>query len=174
VNGSTTRVGKQHRIKYLRTYMGHGDNSEKKQIHQPIHRSSLCSGLCSVLLFVSCALCAHCVLCLLCTCPYPARLQLALPADRPAPAPPQADQPGGAGERESSNLFVYLSICLLARSCLGAARPRCIVAPGVPLERTPPASPPGGVLASRGVTAPAPGRLAPVPSPLTQTPLTQP
>ena len=36
----------------------------------------------------------------------------------------------------------YLSICLLARSCLGAARPRCIVAPGVPLERIPPASPP--------------------------------
>jgi hypothetical protein len=42
-----------------------------------------------------------------------------------------------------ARLFVYLSICLLARSCLGAARPRCIVAPGVPLERTPPASPPG-------------------------------
>jgi hypothetical protein len=37
---------------------------------------------------------------------------------------------------------VYLSICLLARSCLGAARPRCIVAPGAPLERIPPASPP--------------------------------
>jgi hypothetical protein len=30
--------------------------------------------------------------------------------------------------------FVYLSICLLARSCLGAARPRCLVAPGVPLS----------------------------------------
>jgi hypothetical protein len=47
-----------------------------------------------------------------------------------------------------------LSICLLARSWrLGAARPRCIVAPGAPLERTPPGVS-AGVLASRGVTGP--------------------
>jgi hypothetical protein len=46
-----------------------------------------------------------------------------------------------AGTTGEGNLSpgLYLSICLFARSCLGAARPRCIVAPGVPLERTPPA-----------------------------------
>jgi hypothetical protein len=32
------------------------------------------------------------------------------------------------------SIFVCLSICLLARSCLGAARPRCLVAQGVPLS----------------------------------------
>jgi hypothetical protein len=65
------------------------------------------------------------------------------------------------------------SIRLLARSCLGAARPRCILhcSPRSPTR----ADPPGvsaEVLASRGATAP--GRLAPAPSPPTQTPLTHP
>ena len=84
---------------------------------------------------------------------------------------PRFNGPAPAGYPPREPRHVYLSICLLARSCLGAARPRCIVAPGIPLERTPPGVS-AGVLASLGVTAP--GRLAPVPSPLTQTPLVQP
>jgi hypothetical protein len=33
-------------------------------------------------------------------------------------------------------------LIVISSSCIGAARPRCVVAPGAPLERTPPASPP--------------------------------
>jgi hypothetical protein len=43
-------------------------------------------------------------------------------------------------EKKVIKKLVYLSICLLARSCLGAARPRCFVAPGVPLELCSPRS----------------------------------
>jgi hypothetical protein len=47
-------------------------------------------------------------------------------------------QTGAASESLSTavaSLFVYLSICLLALSCLGVRAARCVVAQGVPVER---------------------------------------